>query len=59
MTTDHVKVGDQMRMSLALLEYIQAAPQHESQIVRLVEVRIEDDGTRTLIVEQVRSGNGK
>jgi Trp operon repressor len=50
-----VDVGDRMRISTELLQRIHASRDHWSEIVTLVAVRVEEDGTKTLLVERLSS----
>jgi hypothetical protein len=45
-------IGDRMRLSVALITELSAQPQHESQLVRVVDIKVEDE-CKTLIVERV------
>jgi hypothetical protein len=47
-----VKVGDRMRFSTELLVEIYRQAGHLSETVQLVDVRVEVDGSKTLVVER-------
>lgn len=51
--TQRLEVGDRLRFSTALLRQIHEGPDHESELVELVEVRIEEDGSKVLVVKRV------
>ncbi len=45
-----IVVGDLIRFSTELLELIDFSPDRHSQLVRIKEIRLETDGTKTLFV---------
>lgn len=47
-----VTVGDRMRLSVALIRDYAALPDHASPVVILTEVRLEDDGTKILVMDR-------
>ena len=51
-----VCVGDTMRFSAPLLQQIHDAEGHLSEFVKVVEVRVEEDGSKTVVVERVDRG---
>lgn len=54
---DHpqLSIGDHMRLSGALIKDIADQPNGESPIVRVVDVKVEDDDCEVLVVEQVEA----
>lgn len=49
-----VVVGDSMRISVALLKQIyDSTPEHVSVLVTLTDVRVEADGSKTLVLERI------
>jgi hypothetical protein len=48
-----VTVGDTMRISVPLLREIHDRPLHRSALVRVVDVRIDADGHKELVVTTV------
>jgi hypothetical protein len=55
LNTDHVQVGDRMRISYALLKAWQERDPETTIVIELAQVRIEADGTRTLVVDDVKA----
>jgi gamma-glutamylcyclotransferase (GGCT)/AIG2-like uncharacterized protein YtfP len=53
LTTDKVVVGDSFRFSVELLKQIDQLPDRSTQLVRLVEVRVEADGSKTLLLNNL------
>lgn len=49
---DRVEVGDRMRMDVGLIRRIQQR-ENFSLVVELVKVQVEEDGTKTLIVQSI------
>ena len=54
LTVNAVAVGDTMRISVELIKQIDRLPEHASELVKLVEVRVEADGSKTLVLERIR-----
>lgn len=50
--TTMVFVGDKFRISTELLKQIADMPNGTSEVVELVEVRVESDDTKTLVVKR-------
>lgn len=50
-----VTIGDRMRMSAELLQSIHAFPEHQSHVVFVHDVKLEEDGTKTLVLALVES----
>lgn len=50
--TPHVHVGDRMRLSVELMQDIHERPEHVSELVELVEIRVEADGSKVLVVKR-------
>lgn len=48
-----VNVGDRMRISVELIRQIAEAPDFTTHTVRLREVRVEEDGTKTLVMDRL------
>lgn len=51
-----VEVGDHIRMGVGLIKRIQEMGNF-SLVVELVDVRVEEDGTKTLIVKALNDGS--
>jgi hypothetical protein len=47
-----VEVGDRMRFSVGLLRQIYERPEHTSELVELIEVHIEADGAKLLVLKR-------
>lgn len=52
-TTEEVKVGDKIRMSVALIQDISEQPSGESPVVELREIRVDADGIKILFLDRV------
>jgi hypothetical protein len=52
-TVETLVVGDRMRISVELIRQIAEYPNFASFVVYLKEIRVEDDGTKTLVLERV------
>jgi hypothetical protein len=50
-TVDEIVIGDRIRMSVGLIKGINKLPDHMSKVVVVKEIRVEDDGTRILMVQ--------
>jgi hypothetical protein len=50
MSDNCLKPGDTMRFSLPLLKDIYEQPEHTSRIVEVVEIEIEPDGHKRMVV---------
>lgn len=48
-----IEVGDTMQISAALLTEWRAMPGHQSETVRVVDIRVQPDGSKTPYVERV------
>lgn len=48
-----VVVGDAIRFSVGLLRHMHDEPEHTSVLVKVAEVRTEDDGSKILVLERL------
>jgi hypothetical protein len=48
-----IRVGDRMRISVALIRQIDAEIDGQSPVVEVAEVRLEHDGTKTLVMKRI------
>lgn len=48
-----IRIGDRIRISVALIKQIYAMPDHASESVELVEVLALDDGCKELMLKRV------
>ena len=47
-----LEVGDKMRFSVELIEQIREIPDQRTELVEVVEIRVEDDGTKMVTLKR-------
>lgn len=52
MAVDVVDVGDVIRFSVGLLKQLYEEPDHISLLVKVIEVRVELDGSKVLVLQR-------
>ena len=50
-----VTVGDRIRFSVALIQDFARRPDHESPVLVLSEIRLDEDGTKILVLDRLPS----